>query len=247
MSIGDCELDGSTRRSLVLTRAAAWVELRQFPEAEADLHAVVGGGRGGGGPELRGAGPVRPGRDRPVDRALPGRARPSWAAAAVILEQLGDRHELAGVQRAWGMNSIFAGQFEDAEVHLDLAEALYDAESDRRGLAWVDQHRAWVSFVRGDVDVADARLTAAAAALKEIGDRGGVAWALGLLAYVRLFQGRFAEAEELGRVVVEEAAERGDQWAEAMLVTLQALLALWGGPHRRGGPAGRRGAAHLPD
>jgi tetratricopeptide (TPR) repeat protein len=30
-------------------------------------------------------------------------------------------------------------------------------------------------------------------------------------------------------VVVEEAAERGDQWAEAMLVTLQALLALWGG------------------
>ena len=47
------------------------------------------------------------------------------------------------MQRAWGMNSIFAGQFEDAEAHLDIAEALYDAEGDRRGLAWVDQHRAW--------------------------------------------------------------------------------------------------------
>ena len=41
LSIGDCDLDGSTRRALVLTRAAAWVELRQFPEAEADLQAVV--------------------------------------------------------------------------------------------------------------------------------------------------------------------------------------------------------------
>ena len=86
-------------------------------------------------------------------------------------------------------------------------------------------------------------LTAAATALKEMGDRGGVAWALGLLAYVRLFQGRFTEAEELGRLVVEEAAERGDQWAEAMLVTLQALLALWGGrideAARRAGEAQR--------
>ena len=97
--------------------------------------------------------------------------------------------------------------------------------------------------MRGDVDVADARLTAAAATLKEMGDRGGVAWALGLLAYVRLFQGRFAEAEDLGRLVVEEAAERGDQWAEAMLMTLQALLALWGGrideAARRAGEAQR--------
>ena len=141
------------------------------------------------------------------------------------------------------MNSIFAGDFEDAEAHLDVADELYTAEGDRRGRAWVDQHRAWVSFVRGDVDAADARLTAAAATLKEMGDRGGVAWALGLLAYVRLFQGRFAEAEDLGRLVVEEAVERGDQWAEAMLMTLQALLALWGGrideAARRAGEAQR--------
>ena len=164
-------------------------------------------------------------------------------SAAVLLEQLGARSELAGVQRAWGMTSIFAGDFDDAETHLDIAESLYDADGDRRGRAWVDQHRAWVSFVKGDVDAADARLTAAATALKEMGDRGGVAWALGLFAYVRLFQGRFTEAEELGRLVVEEAAERGDQWAEAMLVTLQALLALWGGrideAARRAGEAQR--------
>ena len=242
LSIGDCDLDGSTRRSLVLTRAAAWVELRQFPEAEADLHAVVAEAEEEG--DLSCVARAR--SVRAEIARLTGRyqdAQAELSAAATILEELGDRHELAGVQRAWGMNSIFAGQFEDAEVHLDLAEALYDAESDRRGLAWVDQHRAWVSFVRGDVDVADARLTAAAAALKDLGDRGGVAWALGLLAYVRLFQGRFAEAEELGRVVVEEAAERGDQWAEAMLVTLQALLALWGGrideAARRAGEAQR--------
>ena len=41
LSIGDCDLDGTTRRALVLTRAGAWVELRQFPEAEADLQSVV--------------------------------------------------------------------------------------------------------------------------------------------------------------------------------------------------------------
>ena len=41
LSIGDRDLDGTTRRALVLTRAAAWVELRQFPEAEADLKSVV--------------------------------------------------------------------------------------------------------------------------------------------------------------------------------------------------------------
>jgi tetratricopeptide (TPR) repeat protein len=69
-----------------------------------------------------------------------------------------------------------------------------------------------------------------------------VGWALGLLAYVRLFQGRFTEAEELGRVVVEEAVERGDQWAEAMLITLQALLALWDG--RIDEAARRAGEAH---
>ena len=242
LSIGDCQLDGSTRRSLVLTRAAAWVELRQFPEAEADLQAVVDEAEAEGD---RGC-LARARAVRAEIARLTGRyedARTELAAAAVLLEDLGAGHELAGVQRAWGMNSIFAGDFEDAEVHLDVAEALYDAEGDRRGGAWVDQHRAWVSFVRGDVDAADARLTAAASTLKEMGDRGGVAWALGLLAYVRLFQGRFAEAEDLGRLVVEEAAERGDQWAEAMLMTLQALLALWGGrideAARRAGEAQR--------
>ena len=233
---------GPTRRSLVLTRAAAWVELRQFPEAEADLQAVVDEAEAEGD---RGC-LARARAVRAEIARLTGRyedARTELAAAAALLEDLGARHELAGVQRAWGMNSIFAGDFEDAEVHLDVAEALYDAEGDRRGRAWVDQHRAWVSFVRGDVDAADARLTAAASTLKEMGDRGGVAWALGLLAYVRLFQGRFAEAEDLGRLVVEEAAERGDQWAEAMLMTLQALLALWGGrideAARRAGEAQR--------
>ena len=242
LSIGDCQLEGSTRRSLVLTRAAAWVELRQFPEAEADLQAVVDEAEAEGD---RGC-LARARAVRAEIARLTGRyenARTELAAAATLLEDLGAGHELAGVQRAWGMNSIFAGDFEDAEVHLDVAEELYDAEGDRRGRAWVDQHRAWVSFVRGDVDAADARLTAAAATLKEMGDRGGVAWALGLLAYVRLFQGRFAEAEDLGRLVVEEAAERGDQWAEAMLMTLQALLALWGGrideAARRAGEAQR--------
>ncbi|HEY8093556.1 MAG TPA: adenylate/guanylate cyclase domain-containing protein, partial [Acidimicrobiales bacterium] len=242
LSIGDCDLDGTTRRALILTRAAAWVELRQFPEAEADLRSVVDEAAAEG--DLRGLARAR--SVRAEIARLTGRyedARDELHEAAVLLEQLGARSELAGVQRAWGMNSIFAGDFEDAETHLDLADELYTAEGDRRGQAWVDQHRAWVSFVRGDVDVADARLTAAAAALKEMGDRGGVAWALGLLAYVRLFQGRFAEAEDLGRLVVEEAIERGDQWAEAMLITLQALLALWGGrideAARRAGEAQR--------
>ncbi len=242
LSIGDCQLDGATRRALVLARAAAWVELRQFPEAEADLQWLVEEAQSEG--DLHGLAKAR--SVRAEIARLTGRyedARAELGSAAVLLEQLGARSELAGVQRAWGMTSIFAGDFDDAETHLDIAESLYDADGDRRGRAWVDQHRAWVSFVKGDVDAADARLTAAATALKEMGDRGGVAWALGLLAYVRLFQGRFTEAEELGRLVVEEAAERGDQWAEAMLVTLQALLALWGGrideAARRAGEAQR--------
>jgi class 3 adenylate cyclase/tetratricopeptide (TPR) repeat protein len=242
LALGGESTDGATRRALALARAGAWVELRQFPEAENDLQIVVDEGERAG--DLHGLARAR--SVRAEIARLTGRyddARAELEAAAGLFEQIGARGELAGVQRAWGMTSIFAGDFDDAEKHLDVADELYAAEDDRRGRAWVDQHRAWVSFVRGDVDSADQRLTAAAATLKEIGDRGGVAWALGLLAYVRLFQGRFAESEELGRLVVQEASERGDQWAEAMLVTLQALLALWDGrideAARRAGDAQR--------
>ncbi len=228
LAFGADAIDDGSRRALVLARAGAWVELRQFAEAESDLVALREDAEAAADWHVV----ARARTARAEIARLTGRyddARSELRGAVELLDQLGARLELAGVQRAWGMTSIFAGDFDEAEQHLDVADELYSAEDDRRGKAWVEQHRAWVSFVRGDVETADRRLTDAAATLKELGDRGGVGWALGLLAYVRLFQGRFAEAEELGRVVVEEAVERGDQWAEAMLMTLQALLALWDG------------------
>jgi hypothetical protein len=122
LSIGDCQLEGSTRRALVLTRAAAWVELRQFPEAEADLHAVVDeaeaeGDRGC----LARARAVRAEIARlTVATRTPGPSSPrppccwrTWAPGT-------SWRACSGL----GMNSIFAGDFEDAEVHLDVAEAL---------------------------------------------------------------------------------------------------------------------------
>jgi len=228
LALGGDGIAPATWRQLVLARAAAHVDLRQFVEAESDLHVLVDEAEVASDWLVE----AHARRTRAEIARLTGRyadASRELGAAVALLGRIGAKHELAGAERAWGMTSIFAGDFDDAERHLDAAERLYEAEHDRRGMAWVDQHRAWVSFVRGDVDNADRRLTGAAAALEELGDRGGVAWALGLLAYVRLFQGRFAEAEELGELVVQEAVERGDQWAEAMLMTLQALLALWGG------------------
>ena len=101
LSIGDCDLDGSTRRSLVPDAGRGLGRAAAVPRGRGRPPRGGGGGRGGGRPELRGAGPVRPRRDRPFDRALPGRARPSSVPRPTILEQLGDRHELAG--RAAGL------------------------------------------------------------------------------------------------------------------------------------------------
>ena len=190
-------------------------------------------------------GALGPRRDRPVDRALPGRAGGAGRRGRHPRTARGPpraRRCAAGVGHELDLRRPVRGR-RGPPGH---REALYDAEGDRRGLAWVDQHRAWVSFVRGDVDVADARLSAAAAALKDLGDRGGVAWALGLLAYVRLFQGPLRRGRgartggrggggRTGRPVGRSDAGHAAGAAGAV-----------GRPHRRSGPAGRRGPAHLP-
>jgi tetratricopeptide (TPR) repeat protein len=124
---------------------------------------------------------------------------------------------------------VFSGHFDEAEVHLDAAGALYGELGDSRGQAWVEQHRAWISFVEGDAAEAETRLQTAARTMAELGDVGGLGWAMGLLAYVRFFQGQFQEAADLGREVEQKAAELGDRWAVSMMGLLRATLALWQG------------------
>ncbi|HWC68539.1 MAG TPA: adenylate/guanylate cyclase domain-containing protein [Acidimicrobiales bacterium] len=156
-------------------------------------------------------------------------AETAFARAADLAVQLDEPAVRAAAERAWGFALVFSGAFDEAEVHLDVAGALYGELGDSRGQAWVEQHRAWISFVEGDAAEAETRLQAAARTMAELGDVGGLGWAMGLLAYVRFFQGQFQEAAELGREVEQKAAELGDRWAVSMMGLLRATLALWQG------------------
>ena len=98
LSIGDCQLEGSTRRSLVLTRRGVGRAAAVPCEAEADLQAVVDEAEAEGDRRLPRPGPGRAGGDRPPDGSLrgrpdrarrgrrpaggPGRRRTSWRACS---------------------------------------------------------------------------------------------------------------------------------------------------------------------
>lgn len=218
----------SMGRHVLLLRAGALVETRDYADARADiglvLEAALADGDAVSEAEARRLLGTIHQQHLDVDSA-----RVELGRAVDILRQEGDQAQLARALRARGFLELFGGSLQDAEWFFGEAEAAYRAVGDRRGLAWVEQHRAWASFLGGDVSQAEERLQAAAAALHEVGDRSGVGWAIGLLAFVHFFNRRFEQAEELARVVIDEAGERGEEWGVGMMQVLLSNLRLWQG------------------
>jgi len=216
------------RNLLLLMRAHALLELRNFASARTDVDVVL------------------------ADVAR----RPDVATEAEALRILGGLHHADGQQdmarvalgravdllrhvelpaalartlRSRGYIELFNGSLSDAEWFFGEADSLYAELDDEAGRAWIEQHRALAAFLSGDLEAARVRLTSVLQQMSALGDRNGVGWASGLLAFVAFYNRDFAEAARLAQHVGEGASERGDDWAEAMMLTLQAHLAVWRG------------------
>lgn len=216
------------RMRLMLSRCAGLIELRDYPQARADLDAILADAVARHDIELEGAARKLLGSIHHLhgDQV---QARSELGLSIELLRSAGETEQLADALRQRGFIELFGGSHVDAEWFLGEAEAEYRKLGDERGLAYVEQHRAWLSFLTGDLALADERLHSAADTLSRLGDRNGVGWAFGLLAFVRFFQRRFSDAEDLASIVGAEATERGDDWAAAMMQTLMANLRLWSG------------------
>jgi class 3 adenylate cyclase/tetratricopeptide (TPR) repeat protein len=220
------EADSPLRSDLLLVRADANGELRQFADVRADGTTLLA---------LAGKDRVREAEARRVLGTLAHfegdltTARRELGRSVELLRDADDRPRLARALRARGFAEVFGGALNDAEWFLGEADGLSAELGDRRGRAWVQQHRAWIAFLSGDHHSAEQQLESAAASFEQLGDRGGVGWAKGLLAFVRYFQRRFDEAEQLAKAVHDEAERRGEEWPAAMMLTLRANMRLWDG------------------
>jgi tetratricopeptide (TPR) repeat protein len=215
-------------RHVLLLRAGALVDTREYQAARADIDAVLEASLADGDRLSEAEARRLLGVIHQLHLEL-GPARAELGRSVELLRQTEHRAALARSLRARGFLELFGGSLQDAEWFFGEAEGVYQELEDRRGLAWVDQHRAWASFLAGDVAQAEERLHRACSALAEVGDRSGVAWANGLLAFVHFFNRRFDEAEHLARSVIDEAAKRGEEWGLGMMQVLLANLRLWQG------------------
>ena len=236
------EASAGEHRDLLLTRATAYAESHQFPEAYGDVNIVLEAALAGD--DLLHEAKARRllGTIAQQRRDL-GDARRELQRAVELFRVLGDDNELAETLLARGFAEVFGGSLDDAEELLAEADRIYAARDDRRGGAWVRQHQAWVSFLRGDHPEADRRLVSAAETFDALGDRSGVSWANGLLAWVRYFQRRFDDAEELAESVHTAVRSWGDRWAMNMMQTLLANLRLWSGRIDEAEPLAERALA----
>jgi len=220
--------DPTTLRQLLLARATAATELREFEPASSDAHAALesaveygdlhdeGTARRLVGVQAHGVGDLRTAR-RELDRSIQiFRDREDDANLAI---SLADR----------GFCEIFGGSLSEAERLLDESEALAAKLDDRRAAAWAGQHKALVAFLSGDTELAATRLEAATALFEELGDRSGLSWAQAIKAYLAYVQRKFDDAETLAAEARTEARKLGERWAPAMMDTLIASIRLWTG------------------
>ncbi len=221
--------ENEERRSrLLLLRASAAVEQRQFAPAHADLDLALTMAE-------RANDTVAEGESRRLLGSLAhveghmDLARAELGRSVELLRMTERPDRLADALRARGFIELFGGSLGDAEWFFGEADDLYRSAGDERGLAWIEQHRAWASFLSGDMTQSRERLLHAAETLERVGDRNGVGWAFGLLAFVSFFERDYEEAEALADIVAREADERGDDWAAGMMQVLLADLRLWQG------------------
>jgi tetratricopeptide (TPR) repeat protein len=220
--------DPSTRRTLLLLRASASVELRQLDTARADLDEVLDSAIADGDRVAEGEVHRLAGMIHQLDGDLVT-ARRRLGESVDVFREIGDEEHLANSLRSRGFAEVLGGSLDVAERYLDEAEEIYRRLDLPRGIAWIEQNRAWVAFLSGDLPEARRRLDTAIAAFHELRDQGGVTWARGLLAFVMYMERRFAEAEAMSDEVLIEARRWGDEWGASMMLALGSALRLWTG------------------
>jgi len=220
--------DITARRRLLLTRASARVDLRQFPAAEADarqaLELALGAEDHADEADAR--------RQLGTAAHMQGNlatARVELDLAVGLARAIEDPKRLADSVRARGFAELFGGSLPVARSFLDDALTMFQDLGDERGDAWARHNLAWAAFLGGDFATAETLLTRASDQFSRLGDRVGVNWAEGLRAYVTYFQRRFDEAEQLAMAVIADAKRWDDGWALMMMQTLLANMRLWTG------------------
>jgi predicted ATPase len=220
--------DPTTLRRLLLVRATAATELREFDAAGDDGRAALesaiehcdrhdeGTARRLIGVQAHGLG------DLPT-------ARHELDYSIAIFRELDNDADLAISLADRGFCEIFGGSLADAERLLNESEALAVRLGDRRSAAWAGQHKALVAFLSGGTDLAAERLDAAIALFEELGDRSGLIWAQAIKAYLAYYGRRLDDAEALAIDARAEARKLGERWAPAMMDALIASIRLWTG------------------
>jgi tetratricopeptide (TPR) repeat protein len=222
------EDDPVARRQLLLIRATAELDMRQFPAASADARHALESALADGDEITEGEARRRLGTVAHMQGDL-ATSRRQLDAAVDIFRHAGDDKRLANALRARGFAEVFGGSIPAARTYLGEAMTLFGELGDERGQAWAGHNMAWAAFQGGDYADAEMLLEESRRRFEKLGDRVGGHWAEGLLAYVTYFQRRFDEAETLASAVIGDAKRWGDAWALLMMQTLMANMRLWTG------------------
>ncbi len=217
-----------TERQLLLIRATAEIDMRQFPAANADARHALESALADDDEIAEGEARRRLGTVAHMQGDL-ATSRRQLDAAVDIFRRSGDDKRLANALRARGFAEVFGGSIPAARTYLGEAMTLFGDLGDERGQAWAGHNLAWAAFQGGDFADAETLLAESRRRFEKLGDRVGGHWAEGLLAYVTYFQRRFDEAEALASAVVSDAKRWGDSWALLMMQTLLANMRLWTG------------------
>jgi tetratricopeptide (TPR) repeat protein len=227
-ALGLCQADRETERQLLLVRATAEIDMRQFPAASADARHALESALADGDEITEGEARRRLGTVAHMQGDL-ATSRRQLDAAVDIFRKEGEEKRLANALRARGFAEVFGGSIPAARMYLGEAMALFEQLGDERGQAWAGHNLAWAAFQGGDFADAETLLNESRRRFDKLGDRVGGHWAEGLLAYVTYFQRRFDEAEALASAVISDAKRWGDTWALLMMQTLLANMRLWTG------------------
>jgi class 3 adenylate cyclase len=216
------------RGELLLARAAAHLELREFPPARTDAEAALALAEAGGDEPAAVAATIAL-AEVALWSGTPDEADALLNAALTRAGAAGDDKGRAAALRVRGFAALLRNDPEAAVASLEPALEIYTAQHDRLGKAWALQNLSWAHFIAGRVHDAEELLHASAGLFAELGDRGGLGWAMGLLAFTRFYLGYPEEAESMAEEVFGAAGEAGDRWAVGMGQALTATIRLWTG------------------
>ncbi len=239
------EDDPVARRQLLLIRATAELDMRQFPAASADARHALESALADGDEITEGEARRRLGTVAHMQGDL-ATSRRQLDAAVDIFRRAGDDKRLANALRARGFAEVFGGSIPAARTYLGEAMTLFGELGDERGQAWAGHNMAWAAFQGGDFRRRRDAARGVTAALREArrpGRRplGGGPARLRHVLPAPLRRGRGAglggdqRRQALGRHV--GAADDADAAGEHAAVDRT---------HRRGRGAGRAGARRVP-